>query len=173
MLSLPLLLNKPSVNTHVSALSITVLGRGQHWNIAVFLSSPYLRAGKVLNCLYKIAWSYIRWSVVWSLSARGSRVQLVRGEEQHIHPKRFLYITKTFTRNFISTKVTPNPNKVDVFGTGITLLGRAVLNQAVTGPCRPQLYVVPRSSWMQVIWSAQNFLIRLKVKMLFTVRINI
>jgi hypothetical protein len=34
------------------------------------------------------------------------------------------------------------PPKIDVFGTGITLPGRADPNQAVTGPCWPQLCAV-------------------------------
>jgi hypothetical protein len=37
-------------------------------------------------------------------------------------------------------------NRVDVFGAGITLSGRAEPNQAVTGPYRPQLYTV-LGSW--------------------------
>ena len=34
------------------------------------------------------------------------------------------------------------PNEVNDFGTVITLAGRAEPNQAVTGPCRPQLFAV-------------------------------
>ena len=36
----------------------------------------------------------------------------------------------------------PTPDKVDVFGTDITLLGRAYPNKAETGPCRIHLYAV-------------------------------
>jgi len=45
---------------------------------------------------------------------------------------------------------TSTPSEVDVFGTGITLPDRADLKQAVTGPCRPQLYAVLVSSGIKL-----------------------
>jgi len=42
------------------------------------------------------------------------------------------------------------PQKVDVFGKGITLPGCAVLNQAGAGPCQPQLYAVLWSSGIEL-----------------------
>jgi hypothetical protein len=37
---------------------------------------------------------------------------------------------------------TPTPNRVDVFGRGITLPGRADVSQTTAGPCRLQLCAV-------------------------------
>jgi hypothetical protein len=60
--------------------------------------------------------------------------------------KRFLYVSKTLSRNpqdsavflkqfHCDTQRTPTSNKVDVFGTGISLPGRADLYQAQNGTC--------------------------------------
>jgi hypothetical protein len=42
------------------------------------------------------------------------------------------------------------PNRVDVFGTGITLPGRAGVSQAAAGPCRLQLCPVLGSSGVKL-----------------------
>jgi hypothetical protein len=42
------------------------------------------------------------------------------------------------------------PNRVDVFGTGITLPGHADVSQAAAGPCRLQLYAVLGSSGVKL-----------------------
>jgi hypothetical protein len=45
---------------------------------------------------------------------------------------------------------TPTPNRVYVFGTGITLPGRADVSQAAAGPCRLQLCAVLGSSGVKL-----------------------
>jgi hypothetical protein len=48
--------------------------------------------------------------------------------------------------DFIATGCTRTPNRVNVFGTGMTLPGHADVSQAAAGPCRLQLDAVLGSS---------------------------
>jgi hypothetical protein len=64
------------------------------------------------------------------------------GSTAHAAPKDFSRLQKHRLLTSLRQKMHYYPNKVNVFGRGITLPGRAELNQALPEPCRRQLYAV-------------------------------
>jgi len=108
----------------------------------------------------------------------GWRGKLIGAKHSTRRSKRFIFVSKTSSRNphecsssaaspFLTKgnsnrtqnltltqaiplrQCTPTPNKADVFGTGITLPGRADQN-VVPGPCWPQLYAVFEDSGIKL-----------------------
>ena len=63
-----------------------------------------------------------------------------------IHSKERDSISRVIKRCDEDRQCIRTPNRVDVFGTGITLPGRDVVSQAAAGPCRLQLCAVLGSS---------------------------
>lgn len=67
-----------------------------------------------------------------------------------IHSKDRYFSGRVIERCDRDRQCTPIPNRVNVFGTGMTLLGLADVRQAVARPCSLQLCVVLGSSGIKL-----------------------
>jgi hypothetical protein len=78
------------------------------------------------------------------------RIGVSKISNKVIHSKDRDIISKVIERCDEDKKSTRTPNRVDVFGTRITLPGYADVSQAEAGPCRLQLCAVLGSSGIKL-----------------------